>query len=438
LHWKEELWRAMKKLTRLQGTRNRLHPTLRSSALPGERTSDNTVFVAAGEGEFRAWNSRLSHKYFTGLCTVIAGIASLTGIHARADEPDYNAPWPKAEKHGSWPPPEKINAQGQPPTSVTNSTEAVSTTTAPATPVPTAPATPAPTAPAVETSQNPTPTPLFDTTPVLHPAKPAKNEISASGDFSLGQGTVSVPFGFSVKQTLPGANVPVQVIGAKRTSVYYGGTLSYSYGQAWYLDFSYLQGQQTAPTPVTVTHTINGPLRTSFEINDDWYQVYARYTFPSLRGKKFSAYARAGFTYVSATLTANGINAGYRQTDDTSDMLGNAGFGVAYNIFNRGRLRLYLQGEGEGFGGIRSQDSLEVLTADSGKAKTAHIDNTIFGGIGRATARLEYRLGRSGLFKLFADGGFQGQFSEVSYPSTGSQSEDLWGPYVKIGARYSF
>lgn len=258
---------------------------------------------------------------------------------------------------------------------------------------------------------------------------------------------MSVPFGYSIAQSLPGAGVKTTVASAPRSSVYYGGTISYSFKPGWYVDFSYLNGQQTAPTSVTINNAFTrsggiGSLHTSFNISDDWYQVYGRYTFPRLRGKPFQAYLRAGFTYVDATITAtapaDGAPAGYHQSDKTTDLLGNVGFGVMYNIASSGRLRVFLQGEGEGFGGTRSQDSLETLVGDSGKPTTATIDNTLFGGIGRGTVRLEYSLGRSELFKIFLDGGIQGQFSEVSYTKNGSQSENLWGPYVKLGARYSF
>lgn len=388
----------MKNLTRTRGTHYPFNSNLRDSAALGKSKSGKgriAEIATTKAGQSLVGISRQPCKLFTALFTFAAGIAPLLGIHAFAQD------------------------------SSTNQTSTVPTTSNPA---------------PAQTVQNPTPpSSMYDTTPALRPARPAKNEVSASGDFFLGQGTVSVPFGFSIAHTLgSGANVHPVVEPASRTSVYFGGTLSYSYGQAWYLDFSYLQGQQTGPTEVTVPFTVNGPLRTKFNISDDWYQIYARYTFPSLRGKPFSAYLRAGFTYVSADLTASGINIGYHQTDNTSDYLGKVGFGVAYNIVNSRRFRVYLQAEGEGFGGTRTQDSLETLAADTGKPQSATINNTVFGGIGRGTGRLEYRMGRSGLFKIFLDGGIQGQFSEVSYPSTGSQSENLWGPYVKIGARYSF
>lgn len=293
--------------------------------------------------------------------------------------------------------------------------------------------------PSASSPNDNTDAPMLDATPILRPPKPAKHEISASGDFFFGDGKVSVPFGYSIGQSLPpGVTVNKTAALADRTSVYFGGTVSYSYGQAWYFDVSYLQGQQTAQNDVSVPFTLNGPMQPSFDIKDDWYQAYVRYTFPKLRGKPFSAYLRVGFSYVQADLTADAPTVGYHQSDKTTDMLGNVGFGVAYNVFNGRRFRVYLQAEGEGFGGTRNQDTLETLSANSGTPQTATINNTIYGGIGRATVRLEYRLGSSGLFKLFTDGGYQARFNQINYPGIGSQSERLMGPYVKIGARYSF
>ena len=129
----------------------------------------------------------------------------------------------------------------------------------------------------------------------------------------------------------------------------------------------------------------------------------------------------------------------YRQTDTTDDILGNLGFGVAYSLYRTSRLKTSLQFEGEGFYGRRSQDSLEVVPIAPGfQYKHAKIDNDLYGGIGRMTARFEYSLGRSGLFKLFADGGVQGKFTLINYSGLGSFDELLWGPYAKVGFRYSF
>jgi hypothetical protein len=406
----------MKKLIRIRGTDRQFNSPPRKAfdaipAVPANAEMDRLPMCSA------RWRF---HKYSsTAFCTVIAGIVSLVGTQARADEPNLNAPWPSQKSSSA----------------STNQSSTVPAASSSATPAPGA-------APAVETPNTAPPSSMYDATPVLITPKARKHEVSASGDFSLGEGTVSVPFGYSIAQTLPGANVKKTVASAPRTSVYFGGTISYSYGQTWYVDFSFLQGRQTAPTGVSVPFTVNGPLHANFDINDDWYQVYARYTFPSLRGKAFSAYLRAGFTYVSADITANapadGVKNGYHQSDSTSDILGNLGFGVSYNIYSHGRLGVYLQAEGEGFGGTRTQDSRETLVATSGSPKTATIDNTLFGGVGRVTTRVSYGFGRSGLFKVFLDGGFQGQFSDINYPGVGSETENLWGPYVKIGARYSF
>ena len=95
----------------------------------------------------------------------------------------------------------------------------------------------------------------------------------------------------------------------------------------------------------------------------------------------------------------------------------------------------------EGFYGNRSQNSLETLSADVGVTFVpASIDNSIYGVSGRVTARVEYRLGKSGLFKIFGDVGVAGQYTMVDYPNSnsGGQSETVFGVYGKLGIRYAF
>jgi hypothetical protein len=88
----------------------------------------------------------------------------------------------------------------------------------------------------------------------------------------------------------------------------------------------------------------------------------------------------------------------------------------------------------------RTQDSNETLTEDFGlEPVTVSLDNTLMGGIGRGTVRFEYRLGSSGLLRVYLDAGFQAKFTIVDYPDGGgSENELLWGPYAKLGVRYSF
>lgn len=278
--------------------------------------------------------------------------------------------------------------------------------------------------------------------PSLKAPKPTKHEISVSGDAFLGQGTVTLPFGYSLQQSLPGASVPVVAASFNRSSLYYGGTLSYSYGQSWYVDVSFAQGNSTGDQSTPVGWL--GVLPSHFTIKDQWCQAYVRYTFPGLRGRRLSAYLRAGATYVTANLTDDATSPAlgrYYQTDKTTDMLGNLGFGLGYSLYVSpgSRMRLGLQFEGEGFYGTRSQKSLETLSADEGvEFVTANINNSLYGGIARLTTRFEYRLGKSGLFRVFADGGAQGRYTLISYPGAGSHNEMLWGPYVKLGVRYAF
>ena len=283
-------------------------------------------------------------------------------------------------------------------------------------------------------------------TPVLQAPKSTKNEVSVSGDLMLGSGTITLPLGYSLKQALGanGGNLQPGAFSVPRNSTYYGGTISYSYGQAWYIDLSYAQGQSSGTQAInTDSGSFNfGNIPSSFSINDTWYQIFVKYTFPQLRGKRFSAYLRAGASFVTADLqdTASSPAFGrYTQTDTTQDMLGNLGAGLGYTVSSSRHLRFGLQAELEGFYGIRSQQSLETLAADAGLQFTsATINNTLYGGIGRITARLEYRMGQSGLFKIFGEVGAEGRYTMIQYPGASAPDEMLWGPYAKIGLRYAF
>jgi hypothetical protein len=306
------------------------------------------------------------------------------------------------------------------------------------------PTTPAPAAdatvtPSPSTTTAPESAAAPDAAPPPPMPRPRRNEISVSGDYFLGQGNVTLPFGFSLHESGVGG-IQNDAAQPDRTSSYFGGTVSYSYGQAWYLDLGYANGSSSGD----VNAKLGGrnDLPSHFSIDDTWYQGYLRYTFPSLRGKKLSAYLRAGFSYVDATLndaTVIPVLGRYHQNDKTQDYIGSVGFGAGYSLYSTRRIRLGLQAEGEGFYGQRTQKSLEVLE-DAGVGtifKTATINNDLYGGIGRATLRFEYRFG-SGAFRAFADGGFQAKFTIVNYPGIGSFNELLWGPYVKAGIRYSF
>ena len=150
---------------------------------------------------------------------------------------------------------------------------------------------------------------------------------------------------------------------------------------------------------------------------------------------------RAGVSFVQADLADDasfpppyGI---YRQTDRSQDILGNLGFGLSYALYSGTRLRVGLQFEGEGFYGHRSQESQENFM-NFVVGPTAKIDNDLYGGIGRMTLRFQYELGETGYWKLYSDVGMQVRYTLINYAEVGTPSELLWGPYVKLGIRYSF
>jgi hypothetical protein len=300
-----------------------------------------------------------------------------------------------------------------------------------ATQVPPAPGTEQPGAPTSEFMAPP---------PMLQAPKSTKNEVSASGDFMFGQGQVSLPLGYSLNQALGGGTPSEQgAFTVPRNSVYYGGTLSYSYGQAWFIDASIAHGNSSGSQSIPTGFL--GDIPSTFSIDDNWYQLYLKYTFPQLRGKRFSAYLRAGGSYVTATLKDNATvtaSTAYSQTDDTQDILGNVGVGLSYSLYTTRKLRVDLQGEIEGFGGVRHQQSTEK--SGNLQGPQVSIDNTLYGGIGRATIHGEYRVGKSGLFKIFSDVGVEGRYDIINYSHSvnSSPSEYLWGPYIKLGLRYDF
>ena len=273
-----------------------------------------------------------------------------------------------------------------------------------------------------------------------------KNELGFTADFMYGEGTITLPVGYSLAKALPGGNLPSQVITANRSTVYYGGTVSYSYGRSWFLDLSYEDGTSTGSQKFNFDNTLldglPGHQNAAFNYNDDWYQLYLRYNFQNwqwLTDKGFKSYLRGGVSLVDATLTAS-IPSYYSQTDDTKDILGNIGFGLTYTVYARPRFKLGLQVEGEGSFGERSQDSTEDLPQDANLSTSrASINNTLYGGIGRGTLHADWRVGHSGRWKLTGDLGVQAKFTKINYPNAGSSPDEyLWGPYVKIGASYVF
>ena len=274
----------------------------------------------------------------------------------------------------------------------------------------------------------------------LQAPKPTKHEISVSGDFMVGSGTITLPLGYSLSQSLNSPNTPVGAFSVPRNSTYYGGTISYSYGQAWYVDLSYAKGQSSGNQSIDTGSL--GALSSTFSVDDTEYQLYLRYAFPQLRGKRFSAYLRGGISYVTANLQDDASSPAvgrYTQRDKTTDILGNLGFGLGYSLYSSRKFRFGLQLDVEGFYGTRSQVTLETLSADEGvNFVSANIDNSLYGVIGRVTARAEYRLGKTGLFKIFGDVGVEGRYTLIDYPNAGSQSEDILGIYAKIGIRYAF
>lgn len=380
---------------------------------------------------------RFSRFYNSKFFLLAVGvIVSCFPARAQTDQeweglPDPNAPWPGSGKKAGAP---------------AKSSEKTTTTT-------TSPATPSTQKSPGDTGATPGVQPgsgvSIAARPVLKAPKPTKHEVAASADLFLGAGNVTLPLLYSLSEVAGiGSTLTPTAADADRKSTYVGGTLSYSYGKSWYFDLAYARGDSSGTVPIDFGLGGSGPLPSDFTIKDTLYQAYLKYTFPGLRRGSWSAYLRAGVSYVTADLTDQtrlpepfGL---YNQTAETTDYLGNLGFGVGYRLYTGKRFRLGLQMEGEVFYGTRTQDTLETLETsvfelDPSEFKNVTIDNKLYGGIGRATLHFEYRLGQTGLMKAFADFGVQAKYTQISYPNgAGSFDELLWGPYGKLGLSYSF
>jgi len=356
------------------------------------------------------------------LCSVLTCVGAASQAQNAAnpvfdpDQPDHTAPWPEAEKKGNWPP---AGAQK------------------PAAPKPTEPQPAATPTPVAAPEGSAMPAGLLD--PIAMPAPPptTRHELALSADYMMGQGTVTLPFGFSLGQLSP-AITPV-VVDADQDSTYIGATYSYSLGQAWYLDFAYSQGDTSGDfVNFNVGNVI---IPTDFSIEDQWYQAYLRYTFPQLRGQRFQAYLRAGISFVQTELSVTQTgNASYRQRNENEDLYGNLGLGLSYSLYRKDRFRIRANADLEVFVGQRTYDISESITIfNTVFTTTDSFDSTVYGAFGKATIRFQYDLNESGLLRAFIDGGAQVKYTQIEYPrGLGNFDEILWGPYIKAGLLYSF
>ncbi len=285
--------------------------------------------------------------------------------------------------------------------------------------------------------------------------RPRPRNISVSGDYLIGLGNITLPVGYA----LNGDGIGRSVQSPERNSSYYGASVSWQALPAWGFDLSYFQGTSTgnfAFRPEADGRWTDASVNSSFKLDDTWLQGYVRYRINRFSGTRFGAYLRGGVSYTDAKYEGISSNnqASYSNVGTIRDFTGNLGFGMEYRLFNIGSVRTRAVFEGEGFGGIRSREFTETTIPISG-ANT--MDNMIYGGLGRLLLRADYNFGRSGEWKVFLEGGVQSRFTLESYekpgrdllsnsgvPLTnvtlpnGSQSELLWGPYVRAGLRYSF
>ena len=103
----------------------------------------------------------------------------------------------------------------------------------------------------------------------IEPPPVTKHEIAVSGDYLHGFGDVTFPFGFALADNNQIADSSRRVTNPERDSDYFGVTVSYSYGQAWYLDLSYAHGDSTGDYKPPSFYGIGS---TTFTIDDDSYR----------------------------------------------------------------------------------------------------------------------------------------------------------------------
>jgi hypothetical protein len=291
--------------------------------------------------------------------------------------------------------------------------------------------------------------------------KETHNEISIPATFSDENGNIILPFGNSLKETPNGIKLKLSPTSGSPNGQedFFGVTLSHSFNQEWYTDFAYSHGSMSGDFTTLLPSSLAGfqqffNLKGNFDLSDDWYQLYVRYFIPQTRGHRVLVYLRAGASYIDTTLNINGAQSGSRSfpssyilKDDFQDLRGNLGYGVAMPItfIDLGsHFRFLLLQEGEGFYGERFQSISENLTFGGGYARLdmngpkVPVDNSLYGGLGRLTFRSQYNFGQGGLFSLFCDAGIEVRYTRIEYSNLGTFGELLWGPYIRVGARYSF
>ena len=280
-------------------------------------------------------------------------------------------------------------------------------------------------------------------------------DVQVSGDYLLGSGTISTPFNFALQGTEFSAPRSVEL--SDRESTYWGTTLQVTLPSGWAVEFSYARGTSDTSNLATISEVDS---MVSYQLDDSWYQIFGKYTFPGVSSRRFSAQIRFGGSWVDSELSAQGsfLSTSYSQVNNMTDWLGNVGFGLEYILYETRDYRFKVRGvlEGEGFAGVRNQDIRETVsyplvdvTAPQ-VTGTTELDNLIYGGGGRLAIRLFYNVTESGRLKVYADGGVQTRYTRVNYPevdtSTGGvqETEDLtvgevlWGPFVRVGLLYRF
>lgn len=282
------------------------------------------------------------------------------------------------------------------------------------------------------------------------------NEVGAFGTYSPGVGHLSFPVGGAFA-LLAGDGFSV---GPEDRDVTFAGTsLSYSRGSNLFFDFNYFTGT-TKDGEVTRLENFD---ELDYNVDETWYQFYLKYVPSYFRKTPYKLALKTGFSAIQYSMDYSEETVGFASVSgniDYEDYLLNLGFALDYplNIFrNNDNFSIAIISENEFFVGQRSQAVAENLfVGDVGDVASVryrqNLKDLAWGFNGQLSARISYVFGDRFLWKLYLDGGvrvnntrvrYRGQFgdgsnSSLSYDQFGTQTDLVYGPFVRGGIAVAF
>lgn len=283
-----------------------------------------------------------------------------------------------------------------------------------------------------------------------------KHRIAGSVDYLFGLGDVSLPRLYSLQQQGGFDDVTPSFRSSSRKSDYVGATVSYAWKNRVFVDASYILGSTKDEEEIEF---LLDNMKADYELEDAWYQLHMRVMLTK-PGARLGSYARFGVSYVDGEGSSFSQGSGglpydyYHRDTHWKDVFGSVGVGLSYDLAGSLRYAVLLQVEGEGFYGRRGQTIEERL----GSARGPEVDMPtadLYGGQVRFTVGIDaVPFASVDALRLYLDVGVQARYTEVRYPTDSALSysgspdgakfegitvnELLWGPYVKLGLKYTF